>query len=592
MSPTGHFTFETMNGDRRLTKALEAANDALQHLSTRPDFVSLDCTHIDRLLARVVDLPTESSQRNTKRHLMVIRQWMIAEGPAVVLLEVLGQAYWRLGELNSTQFEGFKMLFQQQQAFTSLVENKDAAVLVFQRIRHIQKLKADACEDFLWELSNGISTRVDSPLLSLDTLCLSPSSPSRSPTIRRQDSSSSQVSSQETRLTGLIKYVPAAPMTPGGLEQFLIDFYLQGFCPGRTVSVQSNAYTSILQVADTCPSTRHALLSLSASYISEHFPGGDKDTYHQAELYYSTQALKALATQISERQNYEGALATSMLLMHHGMIYQEDSPLCWSCHANILDAIPPDAIDHTSSPALFMRGQLILARTAQSSQQLLTTTRPHSFETRPWLEDTSPTEACKIFCTMGVSPQLLSLISSITLLPTNPNVPNKLAYAQLQEIQLNSLKQWTEEPDGLEKDMLLATAECFRLAALIYLRCRIYGYTRTHPSITSLSATLHNLLLSLPVKGPLYTAIYPIWPLFIAAVTTDADRREALYQRVVPIREGDRNTLPAVLKRVSGWRVWLARLDSVGSRREGWWDEMVSLRVGKVGREGGLLCLG
>jgi hypothetical protein len=97
-----------MDADRRLTKALEAANDALQHLSMSPDFNCLDCTHIDRLLGRVVDLPTEGNQRNSRRNLLVIRQWMITEGPGVVLLEVLGQLYWRLGELNSKQFEKFK----------------------------------------------------------------------------------------------------------------------------------------------------------------------------------------------------------------------------------------------------------------------------------------------------------------------------------------------------------------------------------------------------------------------------------------------------------------------------------------------------
>jgi hypothetical protein len=94
------FILHTMDADRRLTKALEAANDALQHISMSPDLGALDCTHIDRLLARVVDLPTEGNQRNSRRNLLVIRQWMVTEGPGVVLLEVLGNLYWRLGELN------------------------------------------------------------------------------------------------------------------------------------------------------------------------------------------------------------------------------------------------------------------------------------------------------------------------------------------------------------------------------------------------------------------------------------------------------------------------------------------------------------
>jgi hypothetical protein len=108
---------------------------------------------------------------------------------------------------------------------------------------------------------------------------------------------------------------------------------------------------------------------------------------------------------------------------------------------------------------------------------------------------------------------------------------------------------------------------------LTYIIC---SFTRFHPSILELSDSLHTVLLSLPVKGNLYTAIYPVWPIFIAAVTANSDKRDRLYQRVVPIREGDKNTLPAVLKRISGLRIWLASQDASCHRRENWWDEMLS----------------
>jgi hypothetical protein len=156
-----------MDADRRLVKALEAANDALQHLSMSPDFGCLDCTHIDRLLARVVDLPTEGNQRNSRRNLLVIRQWMITEGPGVVLLEVLGQLYWRLGELNAKQFEKFKATLQTQQTYLSLIQDTGAVTLVVQRIRHIQRSKADACQDFLCEISDLAGLKGRSLLASL-----------------------------------------------------------------------------------------------------------------------------------------------------------------------------------------------------------------------------------------------------------------------------------------------------------------------------------------------------------------------------------------------------------------------------------------
>ena len=271
----------------------------------------------------------------------------------------------------------------------------------------------------------------------------------------------------------LIKYVPPSTMWGGDMEQTLTDFYINGICPGRTVATKSNTYISLLQTANTCSSTRYALLSLAASYICEYLPG-QKEAYLQAELYYSTQALNALATQISSGENYDGALATSMLLMHHGAINQEDSPLCWSCHANIFDTIPSDFIDHHSDPALFIHTQLVLARTAQTSYKLQNT-QFHSLETKNWYDGTPKADAQKICGTLGLSPQLLSLISSTTSLAMDANRPNRLMYIKLQETQIQNLKQWTAELQGPEQDVLLATAEAFRLAALIYLRCRLYG---------------------------------------------------------------------------------------------------------------------
>jgi hypothetical protein len=159
-------------------------------------------------------------------------------------------------------------------------------------------------------------------MLSVEALQITPRSPTRS--VHSRDS----VLSQETSLTSLIKYVPSSTVPPPGeMENFLIEFYVRGICPGRTVALQSNVYMSLLHVADFCLSTRYALLSLSASYLCEQLPK-EKSTYHQAELYYSTQALQTLASQISDGHNYNSALVTSMLLMHHGSINHEESPLC------------------------------------------------------------------------------------------------------------------------------------------------------------------------------------------------------------------------------------------------------------------------
>jgi hypothetical protein len=306
-------------------------------------------------------------------------------------------------------------------------------------------------------------------MAEMDALRASSSSPFSPRSVQSLDSGSSQ----ESTFMSLIKYVPSSTTWGGDIERTLTDFYINGICPGRTVATQSNTYTSLLQVANACLSTRYALLSLSASYICEYLPS-QKEIYHQAELYYSTQALKALTAQISSGQNYDGALATSMLLMHHGAVNSEDSPLCWSCHANVFDTIPSDLVNHHSDAALYIRTQLALSRTAQTCFQLQNT-QFHSLETKNWYEGMPSSEAQQICVTLGLSPQLIFLISSVTSLAADTTSPNRLMYAQLQETQLQNLRQWTSEPQGPEKEVLLATAEAFRLAALIYLRCRLFG---------------------------------------------------------------------------------------------------------------------
>ena len=56
-----------------------------------------------------------------------------------------------------------------------------------------------------------------------------------------------------------------------------------------------------------------------------------------------------------------------------------------------------------------------------------------------------------------------------------------------------------------------------------------------------LNAKLSHLILWLPVAGPLYTALYPIWPFFIAAMTCNANMRDTLYNRVWDIRTREKS---------------------------------------------------
>ncbi len=84
-------------------------------------------------------------------------------------------------------------------------------------------------------------------------------------------------------------------------------------------------------------------------------------------------------------------------------------------------------------------------------------------------------------------------------------------------------------------EIILASADSYRIAAIIYLRCSILGRVplvaeselplilrRDVPQnedMATLRAQLFDKLRPLPTRGPLFTAIYPLWSLFIYCVT-------------------------------------------------------------------------
>ena len=140
--------------EAKTRKALNAVVDALQHLSSVSDLAHLEFNHIDQLLARIVDLPTDSKQKNSRRNLQLIRQWMLEDGSSIVLLEVLGQVYWRLGDLNEEQFRALRQTLHKDQTYIEMLRGHQAADIVLQRIKSVQEGKYRACQDFMEALKS------------------------------------------------------------------------------------------------------------------------------------------------------------------------------------------------------------------------------------------------------------------------------------------------------------------------------------------------------------------------------------------------------------------------------------------------------
>lgn len=136
----------------KIGKASDAASDALEHLSQTPNFARIDFTYVDRMLARIVDPPTEVKQKNGRRSISMLKQWMLEEGPGVILLEVLGQLCWRLVDLKGEDIDLFKRVLPSLPGYSALVKDPRSAAIVVERIHHVRESKSKACAGFIRDL--------------------------------------------------------------------------------------------------------------------------------------------------------------------------------------------------------------------------------------------------------------------------------------------------------------------------------------------------------------------------------------------------------------------------------------------------------
>ena len=223
------------------------------------------------------------------------------------------------------------------------------------------------------------------------------------------------------------------------------------------------------------------------------------ERYQQADHFYAVKAVQALCSELRDQESTEGCLATGMLLVHHDIVNETpESEVCWTCHINMLDMLPARDVLVDSEPALFMRYQLVLARTAQAVHRMQPTWQK-SAEPANWVPDHVDPECQRICGVLGLSQQLLSLIEATTILvadSTLTRIDYKMSWAALLEYQLANLHQWTVDVSGKVLDVVDQTAETYRIAAQIYLQCRFFGYVE-HISVVLGEIQSVNFLLTL-----------------------------------------------------------------------------------------------
>lgn len=194
--------------------------------------------------------------------------------------------------------------------------------------------------------------------------------------------------------------------------------------------------------------------------------------YQEADHNYMVQAIQSLSKDLAYTEHTQSCLVTEMLLVHHGVVNELDSDVCWTCHIDMLDVLQQrNGFEVSSEPALFMAYQFILAMTAQPVARI----RARKLKQLDWIVDREAGNLQQICGILGLSRRLLSLVASITNLATQEiSDDEKREQGEAIANKLSDIHQWTDDATGEALDVALQTSMAYYLAARIYLLCRVF----------------------------------------------------------------------------------------------------------------------
>jgi hypothetical protein len=213
---------------------------------------------------------------------------------------------------------------------------------------------------------------------------------------------------------------------------------------------------------------------------------------------------------------------------------------------------------------------IVVCRAIIISQPMMELTKPKDFmpveesQRYEWLLDDTREGMLEIQGGCGFSKKLLVTLNNITHCaamlqeePRNPSTPDSIKH-QLEKLQ--SMKQWSRETGNFQdaseqsqhiewirqvaweyrikntRDMTNVTAECWRIAAILYLQCRALRYVffiailtlsntdpshrlpRNHEDVLSNLDDLMRCIRIMPTSGACFTAQAPLFPVFLLGV--------------------------------------------------------------------------
>ncbi|KAJ4234391.1 hypothetical protein NW759_001382 [Fusarium solani] len=470
----------------------------------------------------------------------------------------------------------------------------------------------------------------DSTLMSVGS---SPTMPTSSP-ITPPESSLQLMSTNEPRMLPP-QFGFQAKMDR--IDRRLFEFYTKNWCPGRSVLSNTNLWLRDLAPMHKNEGIRYAIQSLAGVYIYDYLPDERirqriNERYIMADEYFS----KLLVAPESRRIGGGDEVITMAVLLSMQDIVLTERRLKkpykprwlegFKQGEYFLQATDPGGRfwkdDNVQYSDLRISQSIIVGRAVILAQPMMALPSPATLDPEVesgrfgWLLYGTLKDMLEIHGGCGFSKKLLHTMSQVTYcaarLQQEPDSTIVPITARYLHRELQEMRQWSREgitweeaqkhpqviewvresPDDTIIDsnqaMTDVTAEAWRLAAIIYLQCRLFRLPRNHPDVLANLTDLAKCIRIMPTSGSHFTAQAPLLPVFfLGMLATHSDHKKVSrdwFEEVV--RTPVRSSVPPLyhaLKRIWAWIDHDVQIPpepsvlpkSIGKRYP-WWEHLVA----------------
>lgn len=433
-------------------------------------------------------------------------------------------------------------------------------------------------------------------------------------------------------------------------DRKLWGFYVQNWCPGRSVLQSTNLWLVDFAKMHIIGSILSAILSLAGIYIYDYQPA---DVVRRRVNKHFTQAESRLSyllensTTIGNEEATEVITLSSILSMQDVVLTERHLKRPYSPRWLEGYKLSERFLQATDSGDRFWKSTnvqldslrisqaVIVGRAVILAQLMMPLPLPADFKfvaeaaRFSWLLYGTPKEMHQIHGGCGFSKYLLHIFSQITCCaarlnqdPQSPVVPKT---AEHLLVMLHDLRQWSDESTAWEdakskappvswirsvaddyvirtsEEMTDVTAEAWRVAGLLYLQCRLMRLPRDDKAVLCNLNDLAKCISIMPTSGYIFTAQAPLLPVFFLGLLSTLPKHRAVavawFEQVIciPVRSSV-PPLYAALQRILAWlptEIGVSPAKNKGlaptiAKRQPWWEHMI-LKVQETEPE--VLCL-